>query len=124
MGKIVIWLEKRFDRLKPLTQVILIGAVYAVMQLLVPVLLFDYSEVLGVFWVILLVLYTAILVLSAAYLFYRREIRYLEGMYGTDFVLNAFPKEKKRRERKVARERKKEIEKRDAGIPPKHGARF
>lgn len=124
MGKIVIWLEKRFDRLKPLTQVILIGGVYAVMQLLVPVLLFDYSEVLGVFWVILLVLYTAILVLSAAYLFYRREIRYLEGMYGTDFVLNAFPKEKKRRERKVARERKKEMERRDAGIPPKHGARF
>ena len=86
-----------------MVQIYLIGGIYAVFQLLVPVLLFDYSSVLGVFWIVLFFLYTGVLVLLTAWLFHRREIRYLEGMYGTDFVLDAFPKERKRRERKAVK---------------------
>ena len=110
MEKFVLWFEKIFNRLPNMVQIFLIAGIYAVFQMLAPVLLFDYSSELGVFWIVLFFVYTGLLVLATAWLFHRREIRYLEGMYGTEFVLNAFPKEKKRRERK-AEKKERELKK-------------
>ena len=123
MEKLIMFIEKKFDNLKPLTQILLIGSIYGVMQLLIPVLLFDYSDELGVLWIILFVLYTAALVLSTAWIYHRKEVRNLEALYGTEFVFKAFPREKIRREKKAAREKRKaekahrkEIERRDLGL--------
>ena len=123
MEKILMKIEKLYNHLPYRVQILGIAAVYGILQLLVPVLLFDYSSRLGVFWILLLLLYTALLVVSSGWLYYRHEIRYLEGMYGTDFVLNAFPGERKRRERKAAMAERKAAKKakraadlRDAGL--------
>ena len=107
LEKLVQWFEKIFNRLPKMAQIFLIAGIYAVFQMLVPVLLFDYSSVLGVFWIVILLVYTGLLVFAVSWLFHRREIRYLEGMYGTDFVLNAFPGAKKRRERKAGKKAQK-----------------
>ncbi len=110
LEKLLQGLEKQFNRLPNIVQILAIGGGYAVFQLLVPVLLFDYSSELGIFWILILLAYTALLVVLTAWLFYRREIRYLEGMYGTDFVFQAFPKERRRRERKAQKARKRRRE--------------
>lgn len=111
MEKLVQWFEKIFNRLPKMAQIFLIAGIYAVFQMLAPVLLFDYSSELGVFWIVILIIYTGLLVFAAAWLFHRREIRYLEAMYGTEFVLDAFPREKRRRERKAER-KEREMKKR------------
>ena len=107
MEKLLMWFEKLYNRLPNMVQIFLIGAAYALFQMLAPVLLFEYSSVLGVYWIVILIVYSAVLVFLTAWLFHRREVRYLEGMYGTEFMLNAFPGERKRRERKAARNMRK-----------------
>lgn len=127
MEKLLLFFERKFNGMKPLGQIILIGSVYGVLQLLAPLILFYYSEDLGVFWIVLFAAYTGLLILTTGWIFYRREIHTLEAMYGTDFIYQAFPKEKKRRERKAKKAAKralkkaeklhrKEIERRDLGL--------
>lgn len=127
MEKLLLFFERKFNSMKPMSQILLIGSVYGVLQLLAPVLLFYYSEDLGILWIVLFAAYTGLLIFAAGWIFYRREIHTLEAMYGTDFIYQAFPKEKKRRERKAKKTaekalrkaeklHRKEIERRDLGL--------
>ena len=100
MKKLIHALTAFYFSLPNLIQVFLILLVYLVLQGLPSVLLIMNSEKLGIWWIVILILYSVLILSLTGLILYRREIRSLKAQYGTEFVYRAFPREKRRDERK------------------------
>ena len=74
---------------------------------IVPILLFDHSEKLGFWWFLLLVGYIALLIWARAALLWRRERISLLRDLGEEQFYAAFPRERKRDERRARWEARK-----------------
>ena len=79
----------------------------------VPILLLEYSPVLGVWWAILLTAYIGLLITLRVLVLWPRERNALIHDLGEEQFYALFPKEKKKAERRKKREQKKQ-EKKDA----------
>ena len=107
MRKFLQKIGKLYFTLPKLIQIFLIVLVYVIFQGVAVILVFEYSEQLGVFGPIILLLYAVILTGATAYLYVRREIRMLRNRYGEEFLYQAFPKERERDIRRAERRKKK-----------------
>lgn len=101
----------RLKNAHPMVLIILTMVCYSVGQLLIPVLLFYFSSDLGVWWFILLIIYIALWLTGISLLWRRKEMRAMRATYGEDFFYKAYPREKKREERRKAREERKSLQK-------------
>lgn len=109
--------EAWFNSRPPIVLTVFAVLAYMIGQATVPVLLFYFSDRLGVWWLILLVLYIGALIAGTALIWHRKEMRVLRANYGDEFYFKAYPREKKREERRERR--RTEREKRRAELKEK-----
>ena len=104
MSSLKAW-EKRIDQNMPpaLRFALSKGAVYLGAGV-VPILLFEYSPRLGYWWIVLLLLYIALLITVRVLILWPREKNALMNELGPEQFYALFPKEKKRDERRKKRQ--------------------
>ena len=79
----------------------------AVVMIMPVVLLVTFADRLGVWWAILLALYTAILVSAYAFIVYPREMNRMRYILGDEAFFLVYPEEKKRELRRQERLRRR-----------------
>ena len=88
--------KKSFFELNGAVQFICFAIPFGIL-ITMPILLFDYSSVLGIWWSVLLTAYSAALTAVLAYFLYRKEMHKLKYLLGEELFYKKFPKERKRR---------------------------
>lgn len=97
-----------FNSRPPMVLIVFTLLCYMIGQAAIPVLLLYFSEDLGAWWFVLLILYITSFITATGLIWRRKEMRVMRANYGDEFFFKTFPREKKREERRERRRAKRE----------------